>query len=68
MNVLNRTIEEFFINVNKGETNFANLIDLYREYQRACKMNAYKDALPDDVDVLKSTCTLIKFNCLKEAA
>lgn len=68
MESLNWTIQQFFDRVNRGEKHFADLIDDFREYQRALKMGAYKNSLPDDADVLKSTCTLLKFNCLKEAA
>ena len=62
MESLTWTIQEFFDRVNKGEKHFSDLIDDFREYQRAQKMNAYRDLLPDDVDVLKSNLVSINFN------
>lgn len=68
MESLTWTIQQFFDRVARGDKNFADLIDDFREYQKALKMDEFRSALPDSVEELKSKCTLIKFNCLKEAA
>jgi len=62
MESLTWTIQEFFDRVNRGEKHFSDLIDDFREYQRAVKMDAYRDSLPSDVDVLKLNLVSVNFN------
>ncbi len=68
MESLSWTIEEFFQRVMRGQKNFADLIENFRQYEKAIQMREYLDSLPHEVVALKQECTIIKFDCRKRKA